>query len=77
MIETTKYTPYNYSRNVDNFSYFVNNFLANNLVNFNKFRTFVTEHGTRNTEHGTRNTEHGTRNTEHGTRNTEHGTPKI
>ena len=42
---------YSNSITVDNFPYFVNNYLANNLVNSNKFRTFVTEHGTRNTEH--------------------------
>ena len=36
----------NSKTNIDNFSYFVNNYLANNLVNSNKFRTFVTEHGT-------------------------------
>ena len=70
MINTTKHTAYNYNNEkliVNNFPYFVNNYLADNLVNSNKFRTFVVEHGTRNTEHGTRNTEHGTRNTEHGT----------
>ena len=54
MIETTKYIPYNYSITVDNFPYFVNNYLANNLVNFNKFRIFAertTDYGLRTTDY--------------------------
>ena len=49
MIYRTKYTAYNYNNEkliVNNFLHFVDNFLANNLVDSKKFRTFVTEHGT-------------------------------